>query len=138
MNRVVLLKDNKIFLLILFALMPLISLAFLLTACGGGKGASNISTAGTAKLTWDAPTTNTNGAALTDLSGYKLYYGISSGNYTNTKDIGTASCTDVGGKTECTYIVEGLAPGSYYFAVTAYNSIHIESDYSNEVNKTVN
>jgi len=33
--------------------------------------------AGDATLSWTAPGTNTNGSALTDLSGYKLYYGTS-------------------------------------------------------------
>src|SRR5438309_11629995 len=32
-------------------------------------------TSGTATLSWLAPTTNTDGAALTDLAGYVIYYG---------------------------------------------------------------
>src|ERR1700681_4629171 len=32
---------------------------------------------GMATVSWQAPTTNTDGAALTDLSGYRIYYGIS-------------------------------------------------------------
>jgi hypothetical protein len=36
-----------------------------------------------------------------------------------------------------TYVVEGLAPGMYYFAVKAYTSAGTESDTSNVVSKTV-
>ncbi len=32
---------------------------------------------GTATVSWEAPTTTTTGAALTDLGGYRIYYGIS-------------------------------------------------------------
>lgn len=58
-----------------------------------------------------------------DLAGYKLYYGISSRTYTEIIDVGmTAS-----------YTVEELQEGVvYYFAVTAYNDLGEESDFSDE------
>jgi hypothetical protein len=63
-----------------------------------------------------------------DLAGYKFYYGTSSENYTNVIDVGN----------QVTYTVTGLKPGeTYYFAVTAYNTAGLESDYSNEVVYTV-
>lgn len=78
-------------------------------------------------LTWDASTTNTDGTALTDLAGYKVYYGTSPGNYTATINAGNVT----------TYMVSGLAPGTYYFAVTAVNSGGAESGYSNEAGKAI-
>ena len=42
---------------------------------------------GTATLKWDPPMTNTDSTPLTDLSGYKLYYGNGSGAYTVTANI---------------------------------------------------
>ncbi|MBZ0156183.1 MAG: fibronectin type III domain-containing protein, partial [Alphaproteobacteria bacterium] len=78
-----------------------------------------------AALSWDAPTTNTDGSPLTDLAGYKLYYGTSSGSYSQTINVGTTS----------SYTVTGLLGGTYYFAVTAYDSEGNESAYSNEVSK---
>jgi hypothetical protein len=132
----------KLFWLISIIIYLLILLSL---GCGGGGGGSSSSSSGngsgtfsSATLTWYPPRTNADGAPLTDLGGYKVYYGISCGNYTNMKFVETAYCKDTGGKTECTFIVEGLEPGTYYFAVTAYNSFGIESDFSNEVNKTVN
>lgn len=100
--------------------------------CGGGGGGSGSSTSSnspgnSATLTWDAPTTNADGTPLTDLAGYKVYYGTTSGNYTEVIDAGNVT----------TYKVENLSPGTYYFTVTAYDTSGNESDYSNEVSKTI-
>ena len=80
-------------------------------------------------LTWDAPTKNLDGTDLKDLAGYKVYYGTSSGSYTTPIEVG---------KDVTTYAVKTLSAGTtYYFTVTAYNEIGNESDYSNEVSKTI-
>ncbi len=84
-------------------------------------------TTGSATLSWDAPTTNTDGTPLTNLAGYKIYYGTSSGNYTRIIDVGNVT----------TSVINNLAPGTYYFTTTAYDASGIESDYSNEVSKTL-
>ena len=77
-----------------------------------------------AALSWTAPTTNENGTPLTDLAGYKVYYGTVSGNYTSSE-------IDVGNVTS--YTVTGLSENeSYYFVVRAYNSTGAESSNSNE------
>ena len=34
-------------------------------------------------------------------------------------------------------VVENLAPGTWYFAVKAYNSSNVESDLSNVTSKTI-
>ena len=63
-----------------------------------------------------------------DLEGYKCYYGLNSMEYINT--------VFVGNNTVCT--VTGLTPGeTYYFAVTAYDIVGLESDYSEEIIYTV-
>ena len=75
-------------------------------------------------LSWDAPTTYTDGTSLTDyFGGYKVYYGTSSGNYPNVTDVGDVTA----------YTVSNLPAGNYYFAVTTYDKFGNESDYSNEV-----
>src|SRR5262249_43353816 len=38
---------------------------------------------GSATLTWTPPTQNTDGSALNNLAGYKVYWGTSQGTYTN-------------------------------------------------------
>ena len=57
------------------------------------------------------------------VAGYNVYYGSTSGAYTNVINVGNTTNTVVGG------LVEGQ---TYYFAVTAYTFDGIESDFSNE------
>ncbi|NOZ67856.1 MAG: fibronectin type III domain-containing protein [Deferribacteres bacterium] len=104
---------------------------------GGTVTGSGTALSGAAILTWTAPETNADGTPLTDLAGYKIYYGRLSGNYTEVKDVGIPSCEPRGDKTECSYTVEGLSSGTWYFAITAYDTSGNESDYSNEVSKEV-
>ena len=82
----------------------------------------------TAVLSWTAPTQNTDGSALTNLSGYKVYWGPTSRNYTQN--------ASVSGATSTTYTAT-LTPGTWYFAVTALDSTGAESAKTNEVTKTV-
>jgi hypothetical protein len=59
-----------------------------------------------------------------DIGGYVIYYGLSSRNYTFTKDVGN--------KTSGT--VTGLEVGrTYYFALKAYNTSGLYSNYSTEI-----
>ncbi len=83
--------------------------------------------AGQASLSWAAPVTNSDGTALTDLVGYKVYYGTASGNYT--QDVGVENVTN--------YTVSNLTGGTYYFAITAYDISGNQSAYSNELSKTI-
>jgi hypothetical protein len=85
---------------------------------------------GTALLTWTPPTENTDNSALTDLTGYKIYFGTSPGTYNDTITINNPGLSN--------YLVENLASSDWYFAMTAVNSSGIESSYSEEVTKTIN
>jgi fibronectin type 3 domain-containing protein len=107
-------------------IFPMLTLLLTISGCGDGGSGSSISGA-SVTLTWDAPTTNSDGSPLTDLNGYKIYYGTSSGNYTEVIDIGNVT----------SYTIGNLSSGIYYFAVTAYNTSGNESDFSNEVSKTL-
>ncbi len=84
---------------------------------------------GSATLSWTAPTLNTDGSALTDLAGYKLYWGSGSRNYTNS--------VTLDGPGLSTYVVNNLTAGNWYFAMTAYNQSNVESSYSGEAIKSV-
>lgn len=92
-------------------------LIFALTGCGGGYSGNSVT------LSWDAPATNADGTPLTDLAGYKIYYGPSSGDYTRSIDVGNNRQV----------MIDGLSSGSWCFAITAYNASGSESAYSNEV-----
>ena len=86
-------------------------------------------TNGSATLTWTPPTTNTNGSALTNLTGYRVYWGPAVGNYTQSVSVNNPGLS--------TYVVESLVPGTYYFAVAAVNSLGGESAKSSVASKTI-
>jgi hypothetical protein len=107
-----------------------------ITATSGGITGNTTLTVtggGVATLTWDAPTTNTDGSPLnpaTDLTTYRIYYGTASQTYTQTVNVtnpGTATITKT----------LNLSPGTYYFVVTTVNTAGQESSYSNEAVKTI-
>ena len=83
---------------------------------------------GSVTLNWTAPTLNEDGTALTDLAGYRIHWGTGSGSYPNSEPVD---------KSMTTYVVEGLAPGTYEFVATAINEAGVESTYSNTATKTV-
>lgn len=65
---------------------------------------------------------------VSGVSGYKVYQGGASHTYTNTVDAGSATQKTISPL---------IAGRTYYFAVTAYNSTGVESDYSTEISYTV-
>jgi Fibronectin type III domain len=138
----------------LFSLSTLVIAGLLLTACGDGVGVSPASATaaatsaappappppsapaspaspatGSATLSWTAPAENTDGTPVTDLAGYHIYYGTSAGAWTSTITVLEA--------TETSYVVDGLAPGTYYFAVVAFNTAGDDSSQSNIASKTI-
>jgi hypothetical protein len=86
-------------------------------------------TTGSATINWTVPTLNTDGSALTNLAGYRLYYGTSAANLSQTVQISNASVT--------TYTVDNLAPGTWYFAMADYTSSGDVSGNSNIGSKTI-
>ena len=126
-------KTSK-FICILFIFLLL---ANSITGCGGGGGSTSTASAtdspangndsggavaatGLANLAWD-------GSTSPNVTGYKLYYGTSSQNYSNSINVGVVT----------SYTVSGLAPGTYYFSVTACDASGNESGFSNEASKIV-
>jgi uncharacterized protein YfaP (DUF2135 family) len=95
-----------------------------LAGCGGG-GQSALPAK---TLMWAAPTTNTDGSPIIDLAGYKIYYGTVSGRYTASIDVGNVTSFSVTALSSSVPL-----PGSYYIAVTAYDTAGNESVYSNEI-----
>jgi hypothetical protein len=84
---------------------------------------------GSASLSWTPPTSNTNGSTLTNLAGYRIYYGTSASSLTRTVQVSGAGMTR--------YVVPDLSPATWYFSVRAYTSAGTESVASNTVSKVV-
>jgi Putative Ig domain/Fibronectin type III domain len=71
---------------------------------------------------WLPPTQNTDGSALTNLAGYRVYYGTATTNLDHTATISNPGLAR--------YVLGDLAPATWYFAMTAYSSNGQESDRS--------
>ena len=97
---------------------------FAITVAAASPGAKSVSVA------WTPPTQNDDGSTLTDLSGYKIHYGTTSQNYTESVSLTNAGLT--------TYQLDSVPSGKIYIAMTAVNAAGAESDYSSEVAVTVN
>lgn len=80
-------------------------------------------------LSWNPPTQNADGSPLNNLAGYKIRYGEAPGIYTTTIPLSNPGLAS--------HFIEGLVPSTYYFVISSYNSQGIESNYSNEVSKTI-
>ena len=90
---------------------------------------SRTAATGAVTLTWVPPADNTNGTPLTDLAGYHIHYGTNPENLTQVIDLASTSTTE--------YEVSGLAPGTYYFAISAYTTEGAESAESDVGYKTI-
>lgn len=85
--------------------------------------------AGSATLTWSIPTERTDNTPLgNNLAGFNVYYGQESGDYSNKVILDNSGLT--------TYMVDNLSNGQWFFIVTAFDSDGLESNPSNEGQKT--
>jgi hypothetical protein len=96
--------------------------AFSITTTGGAS-------TGSATLSWQAPTQNTDGSALTNLAGYRIVYGTSQSALDQVIQISNPGTT--------TYVVDGLTSDTWYFAIKAYASNGSESANSGVASKTI-
>ena len=114
-----------------------ITFFFYLTGCAIEEGDSGSSSGfdvegsgkGAALMSWTSPTDNTDNSTLTDLAGFKIYYGTFPGEYDRTITINNPGLSS--------YLVENLASSDWFFVMTAFNISGIESAYSAEVYKEI-
>lgn len=84
---------------------------------------------GAASIDWVPPTENTNGSALTDLAGVRIYYGTSASALSRSVQVSNASAR--------TYTLSGLTAGTWYFGLEAYTTTGVASGLSSIVSKTI-
>ena len=97
--------------------------AITVNAAAGGT------TTGSATISWTAPTQNVDGTPLTDLAGYRIYYGTSAASLSNSVTIASSTATS--------YTIGNLSSATWYFAVSSYASTGQESALSNIGSKTI-
>lgn len=118
------------------------ALCVLLAACGGGTGdeaaasggsggvsAPSTSGSGAATVSWLPPVQHTDESQIAQLAGYRIYRGTNAQNLALTHTIPNPGIT--------THVIDGLARGTHYFAVSAYLSSGAESDLSAIAAKTI-
>jgi hypothetical protein len=76
-------------------------------------------------LSWTAPTQNEDGTALTDLAGYRIYYGTTTGQYSEEVALDSPGTSS--------HVIENLATGKYFLVMTSVNSGGMESKYTPEM-----
>jgi len=86
---------------------------------------------GNATLSWGAPVTRVDGSplSLSELQGYRIYYG--------TDPDSLELLIDLSDPTVVEYLVEDLAEGTHYFAVSVYDVAGNESERSAVRSKTI-
>jgi hypothetical protein len=111
------------FVSILFALL----MALQLSACSSGGSSTGGTTAADVSLSWAAPAEREDNTpmSLSEIAGYKIYYGITHGQYTNSVDISDGTAEN--------FTFANLPAGTYYIAVTTYDTDGRESQFSAEV-----
>jgi hypothetical protein len=85
--------------------------------------------AGSALVSWSAPASNTDGTPLQNLAGYKITYGTNAGALTQTVVVSDPTATS--------YTLQGLAAGTWYFAVSDFTNAGTVSALSSVVSKTI-
>ena len=112
----------------IFSIFYLSLIITIFAGCGGGAASFTPNATGSVSLAWNTPSTYIDGTPATSEVGFKVFYGTASREYTHVIDVkNVPSCS-----------INSLYPGTtYYFAITAYDSTGIESDYSTELSKTI-
>jgi len=100
---------------------------------------------GVTTIAWDSPSAEANQSCPQSLSGYRIYKGTAVGAYSSSETIpinaltcnATGQSGTCGAIETCSYRVQGLTRGTWYFAVTAYDATGNESVFSNTVAATI-
>jgi hypothetical protein len=74
---------------------------------------------GSVTVSWSPPTTNADGSPITDLAGYRIYYGRSA------DELETVAVIANPGTTR--RVIDNLSPATWYFTMTSVNGAGLES-----------
>ncbi len=84
---------------------------------------------GSATLSWLPPTQQLDGTPIDSIAGYRLLYGQTSGQYGQSVTIDNPGITS--------YMIEGLTPGDWYFAIQTLDGAGLYGPPSAELSKSI-
>lgn len=89
-------------------------------------GVDEVGVPGDIHISWVAPSQRQDNSALSlsEIAGYKIYYGSAQGQYSSSIVINDGSTVD--------YNLQNLNPGAYYIVITTIDTFGRESTYSTE------
>lgn len=142
-------------------LLTMSMVTLLAAGCGGGGSTGNTAGSGTSpvstpsatkavEISWDAPTTRSDGSCLNDdLGSFVVSYGEQSGGYDHSNQLflnsGDLTCQQIDyddscgvSIVRCSANVDSLTAGNWYFAVQAVDSDGYRSGYSLEAYTLIN
>jgi len=110
----------------LFALI-LVSPLFACSSESGGSASGDSTTSKAADLSWVAPSEREDGTglALSEIAGYRIYYGTTAGIYQNQIDINDKTAQETQ--------IANIPEGTYFAVMTTIDTDGRESDFSSEV-----
>jgi hypothetical protein len=126
---------------LLSKILTVFFISLLMSACNSEENYGLDGSSGTAgggvvqgaaiSLSWVAPAEREDGnpISMSEIAGYRVYYGTSQGDYSGQVDIAESSTMQA--------TLNNLPSGTYYIVVTTYDVAGLESGYSEEVVKTV-
>jgi VCBS repeat-containing protein len=100
-------------------------------ASDAGSTGGEANGSGYITISWIAPVEREDGTAISmsEIAGYRVYYGVSQGDYTREVEITNSSTMNV--------TLSNLKPGTYYLVVTSVDQDGRESVFSQEVSKSI-
>ena len=78
-----------------------------------------VATSASVTVSWSPPTQNSDGSPLTNLAGYRVYFGTTATNLNSSVTLANPGLVRD--------VIENLTPATWYFAMTAYNTNGSES-----------
>jgi hypothetical protein len=101
-------------------------------SAGGGTAAAspaNSQSLRSATVSWQVPSTNSDGSELTNLAGFYIRYG--------TQPANLSQLVNISGTESNQYVVQHLTAGTWYFTISSYTTDGLESAPSAMVSETI-
>ncbi len=101
------------------AVLPAFAITVKAPAASAPPPPPPVATSASVTVSWSPPTQNSDGSPLTNLGGYRVYYGTTATNLNSSVTLANPGLVRD--------VIENLSAATWYFAMTAYNTNGLES-----------